>query len=215
VTVDEWSAVAADSPGALETLFSLGLRWAAVTAPLKEFAFASCAHRDPVGAALGALNTLMWNEERGAWTGTNTDLEGFRQAIEDIKGRLGKVAVWGGGGTLNVIKAALPEAQLFSLRTGENRVAGGPSASEFQPDTVVWAVGRSRTEAGTSAPFTPPSNWAPKVVIDLNYADDSPGREFALVKGCRYVSGLAMFRHQAAAQRSFWRGFQKTSGENP
>jgi shikimate 5-dehydrogenase/shikimate kinase len=201
VREDEWRA------GALGALAKLGLRWASVTSPLKELAFESCDRKDELSLRMRAVNTLkLASVDSGIWMGTNTDVEGFRSAMMDIsraesdRGRsLGKVAVWGGGGTLGVVKAVLPEAQFFSLRSGENRDPAGVAAAEYLPDTVIWAVGSSLADVND-----PPETWKPSLIVDLNYAEDSPGRAFALERECRYISGLSMFKAQAQGQRRFW-----------
>jgi shikimate 5-dehydrogenase/shikimate kinase len=198
MTEDEWRG------GATERLHKIGLQWAAVTAPLKNLAFSSSQFPDKGAQELGSVNTLVWSAKENGWIGANTDIEGFRDAISEVKTEigqdLGKIAVWGGGGTLNVVKAVLPDAELFSLRTGENREPGHPSAAQFKPDTVIWAVGRSRETESSN----PTDQWKPKFVIDLNYTEDSPGRSYALTCQSRYFSGLTMFKHQAEAQRKFW-----------
>lgn len=188
--------------GALEVLRALGLGWAAVTAPLKKLAFETCKDLDPVARELASVNTLVWSESSSAWRGANTDLEGFRRAIAEVErefGSLGRVAIWGGGGTLAVIRAVCPGAEAFSARSGENRDSLRGKAEDFVPETVIWAAGR-----GTDESQEPPGSWKPKLVVDLDYADDSMGRAFALARGCRYKSGLSMFKHQARAQRDYW-----------
>jgi hypothetical protein len=40
--------------------------------------------------------------------------------------------------------------------------------------------------------------------VDLNYRDDSAGKEYALHVKAKYISGLDMFLVQAAGQRKFW-----------
>jgi shikimate 5-dehydrogenase len=50
----------------------------------------------------------------------------------------------------------------------------------------------------------PPKQWKPSILVDLNYTEDSPGREYALQVGAEYVSGLRMFQVQAEKQREFW-----------
>jgi shikimate 5-dehydrogenase/shikimate kinase len=200
VTEEEWRK------GAIDFLQTLGLRWAAVTAPLKALAYESCRRMDSVCDELRAVNTLRWREKesddegksKGHWEGINTDLEGFASAFS-ANHPPKPVAVWGGGGTLGVVRMAVQGVQAYSVRTGENRETGGVPACDFAPATVIWAIGRSREAANL-----PPANWKPEVVFDLNYAEDSPGREYALKLGCRYISGLAMFRAQAEAQRQFW-----------
>jgi len=52
-----------------------------VTVPHKEAAFAAAAWRDPVAAALGAVNTL-WHEQ-GKLFGANTDVYGFLAHLDD------------------------------------------------------------------------------------------------------------------------------------
>jgi shikimate 5-dehydrogenase len=193
MTEKEWRS------GALEFLRLLGLRWAAVTSPLKGVAFETSRCVDALSAEMNAVNTLKWNAPGAEWLGANTDIAGLKIAVDEAK-PLGPVAVWGGGGTLAVIQKVIPDAQVFSSRTGENRLPDGVRAGEFNPQTVVWAVGRSRENEGRF----PPQSWRPRLVFDLNYADDSPGREYAFAQGCRYFSGLSMFKAQAAAQRSFW-----------
>lgn len=193
MTEKEWRS------GALEFLRMLGLRWAAITSPLKGIAFETSRCVDALSAELKAVNTLKWSAPDAEWLGANTDIAGLKIAADEAKPP-GPVAVWGGGGTLAVIQKVIPDAQMFSSRTGENRLPGGVRAGEFNPRTVIWAVGRSR-DGGESAL---PASWRPQLVFDLNYADDSPGREYALAQRCRYFSGRSMFKAQAAAQRSFW-----------
>jgi shikimate 5-dehydrogenase len=170
--------------GALDVLVRIGLRYAAVTAPLKEKAARAA------GTAT-SINTLFFDGK--GWKGRNTDLIGFKKLAELVPP--GEVAVWGGGGTLEAIRESLPRARFFSARTGEERDSAGADAS---PRAVIWAVGRSRKT------LMPPSSWRPEVILDLNYAEDSPGREYALLAGAKYVSGLAMFQAQAQGQREFW-----------
>ena len=189
VTPEEWR-----QERALDTLKSLGLRWAAVTSPLKELAREACEHVERKSEGLRAVNTLQWSDER-RWSGANTDVDGFAAAVAAARLITGTVAVWGGGGTLSAIAAALPTARFFSARTHEDR-AGGAPAGNFHPDTVIWAVGGSRNLEA------PP--WHPRLVLDLNYTEDSPGRAFALERGARYISGLAFFKAQAEKQRAFW-----------
>jgi len=138
------------------------------------------------------VNTIVWDETIGGWRGHNTDYDGMK-AISSHIGPDDRVAVWGGGGTRAVIQARIPQARFHSVRQG-----GDPSDD---PTVLVWAVSRDR------AVNAPPKSFHPRIVLDLNYAEDSPGRAFAKELGCAYVSGLAMFKAQARAQRAFWEGY--------
>ena len=69
--------------------------------------------------------------------------------------------------------------------------------SEQSPELVIWAVGRSRMSLCSA----PPQHWKPLYVLDLNYTEDSPGREYALKTKAQYLSGWLWFKTQAQAQR--------------
>ena len=69
--------------------------------------------------------------------------------------------------------------------------------SKQNPELVIWAVGRSRM----SLCSVPPQHWSPLYVLDLNYTEDSPGREYAVKTKAQYLSGWLWFKAQAQAQR--------------
>ena len=73
---------------------------------------------------------------------------------------------------------------------------------EFSPKTVIWAVGRKRMEEACQ---WPPRHWRISQVIDLNYTEDSPGREYALQTGAKYQSGREFFKAQAKKQRAIFK----------
>jgi shikimate 5-dehydrogenase len=97
------------------------------------------------------------------------------------------------------VLAVIPGAVAYSARTGRPRDSAQEPGSG--PDIVIWAVGRSRQPLCE----WPPEQWRPTKIIDLNYAEDSPGLEYAWRLGVDYRSGVEMFRAQAAQQREFWR----------
>ena len=175
---------------ALTQLASLGMSHAAVTSPLKKRAAAVSG----ATGGLGAVNTLA--RDGDAWHVANTDAAALSDWLHPIAGR--RVVLWGGGGTRDAVMAAVPDAAAYSARRA---VPVDEDGSEIpDPEVVIWAVGRTRQEDCQ----WPPARWRPECVYDLNYAEDSPGREYALSRGCRYESGLRMFELQAEAQRAFW-----------
>lgn len=187
VTEDEWKA------GGLEALRRLGLRAAAVTAPLKLLAFDSSGRKSRAALELESVNTLAWDEIAGEWCGDNTDLEGFLFAVRNVSLQR-EIAVWGGGGTLAMLRKVLARASFYSARTGDRRHGPGVGKADY----VVWAC-------GPKASAFPPHVWEPKLVFDLDYRDNSLGRDYARSVGARYVSGRPMFERQAKLQRVFWR----------
>ena len=217
----------------LNILHKMGLGFSAVTSPLKKKAFKVCDITEHTACSLKTVNTLIWKNQKwwGANTdyyGFKKFLKKINQkGMEkdsnqtNIKTKysfhLGNVAVWGGRGVLPLLKKELPYAEFYSARTGnkhnpiqrttkthqKNRSTKEQKSrnqTKTRPNTVIWAVGRSRM------PFCrfPPSAWHPKWVIDLNYADDSPGREYALLCQAKYISGKTMFKYQAQKQQSLF-----------
>lgn len=185
----------------LGILHRLGLQAAAVTSPLKEKAFEICRDVSSDVFAVKSVNTLRWDQKTNGWAGTNTDLLALRAIMTGLS-LPPQLAVWGGGGTVAALSQALPQAKFFSARKGLTR-DGQLRAEDFAPQMVIWAVGRGRMD---ECQF-PPANWAPHLIFDLNYGDDSPGREYAAMVNAQYISGLEMFKLQAHAQREFWRKY--------
>jgi shikimate 5-dehydrogenase len=173
---------------AMEFLTKLGLRAAAVTSPLKTAADLYCSEKSAAAVQLGSVNTMTFAE--GRWIGANTDQDGFAGMLELARVKSSeKIAVWGGGGVLPIIKSILSNADYFS------------SSKVLQIDSgyvgVIWAA--------------PPERGIPEIqggtvkwVIDLNYREDSRAKEFAMKTGARYFSGLEMFEIQAHRQQQIW-----------
>jgi shikimate 5-dehydrogenase len=190
------------------TLDRMGLIAAAVTSPLKKTAMTSLSEEHLRGHVkqLGALNTLkkVTVGHETYWTATNTDLYGFKALADEAESVLritqSKVVVWGGGGTLPVIREVYPDCIEYSLRTGRTRKESNKEVEvEFKdqlPQILVWA-------AGPESPF-PPESLQPQLVIDLNYREDSQARAYAKNQNAIYISGLKMFKVQALYQREFW-----------
>ncbi len=168
---------------ALPFLLKLGLTEAAVTAPLKELIEEG-----------RAINTLRIRD--GRMETASTDSVGFKNLWESTvgirKGRelKGPVVVWGGGGVRPAIKDVLGNDAIYL------RASIGPTDEMIPPEIVIWAAGENRGAW--------PETWRPRLLVDLSYTENSMARAIALEAGARYVSGLAMFEAQAAAQRKFW-----------
>lgn len=196
-------------PNLLRDLCGLGLRAAAVTSPVKNW-LAQAVHRSGGWLAPGdagdpqdAGNTL-WVDSHGQVGGTSTDGIGLRAAWAqvlaahgDVLGEKAQVAVFGGGGLLSLLRATFVGALFLSARSGKPR-DGQPLPFLEKCTVVVWSVGKNRLAA------QPPGALRPKVVFDLNYAADSPGKQYAQQVGARYVDGSTFFTAQADAQQALW-----------
>ncbi len=186
---------------AIPVLRQMGLCYAAVTSPHKENAARLCRH-----PKLKAVNTLYWYPSQKRWLGTSTDEQGFLELIQNLPAdqtATDRIVVWGGGGTLEGIQKTLPEVRYFSSRTGQPRQSD-KAADEPSPTSLIWAAPRLPDT------LMPPKKWRPKFVFDLNYKEDSMGREYAQQCGAQYYSGLVMFKSQAREQRLFWQKCEET-----
>lgn len=187
---------------AMPFLEKLGLKAAAVTSPLKRKAFhivdsdkLSRNMMSPLCQELASINTLFIASppSDAKYFGTNTDLAGFEGLVQTLMNQNLSVLVWGGGGTLPVIKKVFPHAIEYSVRTGLARKA---SHELLAPDVLIWAAAPNAK--------SPSLVKAPKYVVDLNYREDSLARSFARSSNAIYISGEKMFLTQAEKQREFW-----------
>lgn len=197
-----------DVTDGLSLLLQMGMRAAAVTAPLKEQIVSGQA----VNTIAVPTQPNIKPNTTPAFVTTSTDDVGFARLWEEAKKLAARlslsvdnsgegVVVWGGGGVLQSVAAVLPRALYYSASKGELRDLREKSktATTFGSDgpaAVVWASGETRGAW--------PETWKPRMIIDLSYTDNSMARAIAIEVGARYVSGLAMFEAQAEAQREFW-----------
>lgn len=89
-----------------EMFFSLRLKGANITVPHKEYAFAACDHLDPFAQKVGAVNTIIEQDEQ--LYGYNTDAPGFLKAISEFSS-IRTVLFLGAGGTARSTSAILRE----------------------------------------------------------------------------------------------------------
>ncbi len=183
----------------LAWLLMIGLKYAAVTSPLKEVAFDLGRYTTEKAQKFRSANTLLLKDNK--LFAHNTDVDGFTKFVVDIKNRQNEIAVWGGGGTLSMIRSVLPQATYFSSQTGLEREIHQANRKDFK--ILIWAAPR--------LPDTlyPPTHWPLEIIYDINYVENSMGLEFAQkLKSNRtnmiYKSGLEMFFEQARKQQEFW-----------
>lgn len=185
---------------AISFLQDIGLRACAVTSPLKKKAFElvqkskeSSQQLSDLDKELGTLNTLYFKSK--IVYGTNTDLQGLQAQVKSLNLTKEAIAIWGGGGTLPIIKTLFPAAIEFSVRTGQIRESESRNQN-FTPTVIIWAAAPNAA--------TPAFRSQLQFVIDLNYKEDSLARAYAKEVGAQYVSGETMFVEQARGQQKFW-----------
>lgn len=198
---------------AIEYLCRLGLRFVSITAPFKNsiLSLESSLSKNSVNTACflqtDKESKLHSNNGKGLnLIAINTDKDAI---LEVFKGLLEKysskdlIAVWGGGGILESLGSLNLNLDFFSARIGDLKENSYSNVRAANYDVVIWAL-----------PFNhqalPPKEWQPRLIIDLNYSENSQGREYFQMQDsqkCQYVSGLSMFETQALKQQEFWRTY--------
>lgn len=177
----------------LNFFIELGLKFAAITSPLKQTAYLMAQQKSQQALELKSANTYFINA--GNIFCHNTDIFGFTALVKNIRS-VDRVAVWGGGGTLKMLERVLPNAHFYSSQTGMLRDNTLTAFSRY--DYLIWAAPNS------SACHFPGPHFIADNVIDLNYAQNSSGLEFAALRKVRYINGLEMLEVQALKQQEFW-----------
>jgi shikimate kinase len=182
----------------IQILTQMGLRFAAITSPLKRKVYRWTSEKSADSHTVQAVNTLTYNESTQAWRGDQTDWSGLKNSLAEVfTSEDKKVIVWGGGGVLELLKQIWPTADYYPARTTAAEIKPGSSKPQF----LVWASPR------TPDVQWPPSDWRPRLVFDLNYAENSMGLEYAAKENLKYESGQRFFQEQALEQQKIWISF--------
>lgn len=218
----------ADFADFLKSLGENGYRGGNVTIPHKEAAFAGVARRDHAADAIGAVNTL-WFEDGLLWGG-NTDGYGFAANLDDHApgwAANGPAVVLGAGGAsravihalkergikdVRIVNRTLARAEELSRHFGAGVSAHPPSAlGELLADAGLLvnttALGMHGNEVLAADPAGLPDH---AVVTDIVYVPlETPLLAAARARGLRTVDGLGMLLHQAVP------GFERWFGRKP
>lgn len=194
-----------------------GFRGLNVTVPHKEAARRVADAADPSVAAIGAANTLTF-EQDGSISADNTDAPGFLAALRtDPRGL--RATVLGAGGSARAVAWALSNAGAQVVVWNRTPERGRALAEDLG---VEWAA---RTEAGdilvncTSVGLDPvrPDDAIdslglagidpPATVVDLVYgAAPTPVERWARSADASFVSGLEVLVRQGALSLERWTG---------
>ncbi len=213
---------AADFDDFLALANALPLAGASVTAPFKEAA-AICAAGGTSGKD-AALNTLR-RSAAGAWSGINTDVEGFMAPLSGVPVAGLRAAVLGAGGAARAVIAGLLAAgarvTVHARRASAARelaAATGVAAGGWPAEAGSWDVLVNTTPVGTFPDVeASPMSGQPldgRLVYDLVY-NPRPTRLLrdAAAAGCLTIDGLEMLVAQAERQFAWWTGVAPPAGE--
>ncbi len=211
---------ARDAAAAVAAVRSLGIRGASVTIPHKEGVIPHLDRIEPVAARIGAVNTLVVDDQ-GRITGHNTDWIGANRALAEALDLAGAtVVLLGAGGSARAIGFGLLEAGATVVLANRTEEKGRRLAADLGCEFVpLGEVGRLPADVlvnATAAGMAPNDHLLPvdpgvldrfRVVFDIVYAP----RQTRLLteaarRGCRCVEGLAMLLYQGVAQFELWTG---------
>ncbi|CAN7222081.1 shikimate dehydrogenase [Mesorhizobium sp. LjNodule214] len=211
----------------LSTLRDNGYSGGNVTIPHKESAFALVARRDEAAEAIGAVNTL-WFEDGALWGG-NTDGHGFAANLDQRApgwAEHGPAVVLGAGGAsravihalvergikdVRIVNRTLARAQELARRFGAGVSAHGEQATgELLADAGLLinttALGMHGNEALAADPAGLPDH---AIVTDIVYVPlETPLLAAARARNLRTVDGLGMLLHQAVPGFERWFGIR-------
>ncbi|MCO5297426.1 MAG: shikimate dehydrogenase [Fimbriimonadaceae bacterium] len=202
---------------ALERLAAQGARGVNITVPLKAEALAWASHPDALAVRVGAANTL----DLAAGRATNTDVPGFREALEGLDPLPRSVAVLlGAGGAARAAAVALADAG-FELRVfNRTRARAEQMLAELGLDGTVLEEPNAR-DAGVVVNATSGGlhgdgvavDWdglAPgAVAMDLAYGPAAePFVRAATGRVARVADGKSMLVAQGALSFEWWTGIR-------
>jgi len=179
-----------------------------VTIPHKESAIAFLDDLDPLAARIGAVNTI--SRQGARLKGWNTDVEGFRRALDEqipFPARGGgqgggfRVAIIGAGGAARAVAAALqPVADIWVIARNleqaqrlcrDLEIERGGS---LEMDHIKQTVARADLVVNATPADLPPPSWLRR---DQRLFD---------LRSRRSAEGRAMLLHQGAASFEIWTG---------
>jgi len=193
---------------------AFGLRGLSVTIPHKEAVRKHVTRLDPTAAAIGAVNTLVF-ESDGGTAGYNTDEPGALDALEAVAPVRGKTTlVLGAGGAAKGIVHGLLARGANAIVTNRHRAradelaaAAGCGVVDWQArgevayDVLVNCTPLGMHPSVDDTPLPAESLRPASLVFDTVYnpLETRLLRE-ARERGCTVVSGIEMFIGQAAWQ---------------
>lgn len=216
---------------ALRGLKALGFQGVNVTVPHKQAVMPFLDEISPAAKAIGAVNTILVEEETGRLLGHNTDWRGFMADLEALNvavaGR--DCLILGAGGSARAVVYGLQQAGarigLLARRVEQaQQLAAGMQDGSLVGSWPLAALGEiigaltsplivNTTPLGMS-PFIAGSPWSDEVpfprgsfIYDLVYNPrQTTLMSQALTAGCQTSNGLGMLLRQGAASLALWSG---------
>lgn len=224
-TYDAIEVAPEDFPSFVTGLKTAGFAGGNVTIPHKVSAFEHAERRDAAAEAIGAVNTLWF--ENGVLCGGNTDSIGFSANLDDQCPdwrAAGRAMVFGAGGAAQAVLHALIEtgvqhidlvnrtrsrADELARRFGEKvHVVDWQTAAGCLPDAELLVNTTSLGMKGQpDFPLDLEDARADAIASDIVYIPlETPFLERARRRGLACSDGIGMLLHQAAPGFAHWFG---------
>lgn len=215
--------IANDVYVALGMGYKLGLTGANVTAPFKEKVIPSLVYLSPEAAAVGAVNTLIYNGPN--ISGYNTDVTGVIRAfqINNVELKHKSLLVIGAGGAARAIVSALkPSGAEITIVNRPDEMALNLARS-FQVKSVPFSeIQTAVRTAEIIVTALPPGvrvvepEWlnSRQIIMDANYKN-SEMEPLAQAVGARFISGIVWLTEQARPAFELFTGIQPASDIPP
>jgi 3-dehydroquinate dehydratase / shikimate dehydrogenase len=213
---------ASDADDVLAAARALGVQGLSVTTPLKVPICERLERRDDWCASVGAANTIR--RCASGWEGTNTDVAGFLEPLQDEELEGLRATVVGAGGAARAVVAALRSrgAQVTVAarrRRMAARLAGaGGLVAALPLERADWDLLVNTTPVGSwpeadQMPVAADLLAGGRIVYDLVYQPPITRlmRE-AVAAGCRAIGGIEMLIAQAERQFAWWTGQPPAAG---
>ena len=222
--LDDWTydLVECDEAALAGYIGSRGQDWAglSLTMPLKRTVLPLLDHVDPMAAATGGANTVVFRPD-GRY-GYNTDVQGIVDALTEAGAPApGAVMIIGAGATACSALAAVGElgapgadvilrdparagamlvtAEKLGLKVRLHPLDDQKQGDALVPDLLISAVPAGATNLFSERFLVSPT--PPMAVLDVAYHPwPTPLAEAAAAAGAIVATGFAMLLHQAAAQ---------------
>lgn len=187
---------------------SLPFQGMSVTMPLKELVIPHLDQIDPKAAAIGAVNTLCFNE--GKIVGYNTDASGALNAIESVKKVLNHTfLILGAGGASRAIAFEAKQRGANVFIANRHPEKAKKLASTF--NCYFCEMGKfpkyDFIVNATPAPMPIEQDFIQSETVAMDIVNRPPITQFlaaAKEKHCQIVPGYKMFVEQAVAQFNHW-----------
>jgi len=202
---------------------ALPLKGASVTIPLKVALFDHVDEVDPLASRIGAINTIR--VDQGRWIGSNTDVNGFLEPVQERVSLTGlRASVLGAGGAARAVTVALVSNGCEVTVHARNRQQAEETAKwtpvrigPWPPEPGTWDLLVNCTPVGMYPRVddtpVPASSLTGRYVDDLVY-NPSVTRLLrdAAARGCQTIGGLEMLVAQAREQFHWWTGTRAEPG---